>query len=53
MPALAHLGIEHPDLAWLVASAIVAFLAGLGVNVSRSNSKAESAGDAAPTDDGL
>jgi hypothetical protein len=34
-----HIGIEHPSLLWLVAVGIVAFLAGLLVNLSRSESE--------------
>jgi len=29
----AHLGVEHPSLLWLVAVGILAFVAGLGVNL--------------------
>jgi len=31
-----HLGIEHPSLLWLVAVGLLAFLAGLVVNLYRS-----------------
>lgn len=31
-----HLGLEHPNLVWLVVVAILAFLAGLGVNLYRT-----------------
>lgn len=31
-----HLGLEHPNLVWLVVVAILAFAAGLGVNLSRT-----------------
>lgn len=32
----AHLGVEHPNLIWIVVVAIMAFGAGLGVNLYRS-----------------
>lgn len=38
----AHLGLEHPSLAWLVVVGILAFVAGLGVNLYRSYTSAES-----------
>ncbi|WP_302081557.1 hypothetical protein [Salinibaculum rarum] len=31
-----HIGIEHPTLGWLAIVALLAFVAGLGVNLSRS-----------------
>jgi len=31
-----HLGLEHPTLAWLVGTGLVAFLGGLVVNLYRS-----------------
>jgi len=36
MVAPIHLGVEHPSLVWSVAVAILAFAAGLGVNLYRS-----------------
>lgn len=50
MSVLAHLGIEHPNLAWLLASALVAFFAGLGVNVYQSTRGGEPIADAASSD---
>ncbi|WP_202935043.1 hypothetical protein [Halorussus amylolyticus] len=37
-----HVGIGHPSLVWIAASAILAFVAGLVVNLYRSS------GDDAP-----
>lgn len=34
-----HLGLEHPNLVWLVVVAILAFVAGLGVNLYRTHGK--------------
>ncbi len=34
----AHLGFAHPNLLWIVGAGILAFAAGLGVNLYRSNS---------------
>jgi hypothetical protein len=31
-----HLGLEHPSALWLVGVGLLAFLAGLGVNLYRS-----------------
>lgn len=33
-----HVGLEHHSLLWLVATALLAFVAGLGVNLYRSRS---------------
>lgn len=33
-----HVGIEHPNLLWIAASGILAFVAGLLVNLYRSGS---------------
>jgi hypothetical protein len=32
----AHLGLAHPNLVWLVVVGLLAFVAGLGVNLYRS-----------------
>ncbi|NHN47966.1 hypothetical protein G9464_10200 [Halostella sp. JP-L12] len=37
----AHIGIEHPNLVWLVAVGIATFAAGLGVNMYRSDDAAD------------
>ena len=31
-----HLGLEHPDLLWIAGTGLLAFLAGLVVNLYRS-----------------
>jgi hypothetical protein len=31
-----HLGLEHPNLVWLVVVAVIAFAAGLGLSLYRS-----------------
>jgi hypothetical protein len=31
-----HMGIGHPNLVWLSSTAILSFIAGMGVNVYRS-----------------
>jgi hypothetical protein len=31
-----HVGTEHPDLIWLLATGVLAFAAGLGVHLFRS-----------------
>jgi len=31
-----HIGLEHPQLLWLVVVGLLAFVAGLGVNLYRS-----------------
>ena len=36
MTLLLHLGLDHPSLVWLVGTGLVAFLAGLVVNLYRS-----------------
>ena len=35
MYSVLHLGFEHPNLVWLVVTAILAFAAGLGVATYR------------------
>lgn len=40
MDALLHLGLEHPNLLWIVAVGIVAFAGGLAVNLARSRREA-------------
>lgn len=37
-----HLGLEHPSLVMLVVVGILAFVAGLGVNLFRSYTSADS-----------
>ncbi|WP_167599410.1 hypothetical protein [Halorussus marinus] len=39
-----HVGVEHPNLLWVGAAGLVAFVAGLAVNLYRSTR------DAAPTE---
>ncbi|MFB6087699.1 MAG: hypothetical protein ABEJ85_04190 [Haloarculaceae archaeon] len=36
-----HIGIEHPSTVWLLGVAVVAFVAGLAVNLYRSNAASE------------
>ncbi|MGQ4556518.1 hypothetical protein [Halobellus sp. GM3] len=36
MIAPLHLGLEHPNALWLVGAGLLAFLAGLAVNLYRS-----------------
>lgn len=36
MTVVGHLGLEHPNLAWILASALIAFGLGLGLNLRRS-----------------
>lgn len=36
MTVVAHLGLEHPNLAWILASALIAFGLGLGLDLRRS-----------------
>lgn len=36
MDAPLHLGLEHPNLLWIVAVGILAFAGGLAVNIARS-----------------
>ena len=31
-----HVGLEHPNLTWIVVAGVAAFAAGLGVNLYRS-----------------
>ncbi|WP_170977279.1 hypothetical protein [Halorussus salinisoli] len=31
-----HLGVEHPNLVWIAAVGLLAFVVGLGVNLCRS-----------------
>lgn len=42
MEVPAHLGIEHPNLIWLVVVGMLTFIAGLGVNLYRSTETDES-----------
>lgn len=32
-----HLGFEHPNLVWIAITALLAFIAGMGVNLYRSS----------------
>lgn len=34
-----HLGIHHPNLVWIGITALLAFIAGMGVNLYRSTDK--------------
>lgn len=40
-----HLGLEHPNLAWLVVAGLLAFVAGLGVNLYRSTGNTPTSND--------
>ena len=42
MTALLHLGLEHPSALWLVGVGLLAFVAGLLVNLYRSRRSASS-----------
>ncbi|UPM44391.1 hypothetical protein [Halocatena salina] len=37
MVAVLHLGLEHPNLVWIALTGLLAFIAGLGVNLYRSS----------------
>lgn len=37
----AHVGLEHPNLLWLVGLGIISFIAGLLVNLSRSGDSSD------------
>ncbi|WP_185715614.1 hypothetical protein [Halocatena pleomorpha] len=37
MVAILHLGFEHPNLVWIALSGLLAFIAGLAVNLYRSS----------------
>ena len=49
MDALLHVGVEHPNALWLVATAIVSFAAGMGAlayaRLRRPRADADSASD--------
>jgi len=36
MPALLHLGFEHPSTLWIVVASFLAFVAGLAINLYRT-----------------
>jgi len=38
-----HVGLEHPNLLWIAAAGLLAFVAGLAVNLYRSTADARSA----------
>lgn len=46
MVAPLHFGLEHPSLTWLVVAGLLAFVAGLGVNLYRSTGSAPASDDA-------
>ena len=50
MTAVLHVGTEHPNLLWIVAAALLAFVAGLGVNLYRSLGDSSSTGPRAADD---
>ena len=36
MPALLHLGLEHPSTLWIAVASVLAFVAGLAINLYRT-----------------
>lgn len=49
MDALLHTGTEHPDLIWIVAAAIVSFVAGTGLGAYLLKPRLESDTDSEAT----
>lgn len=39
MVVLLHLGYGHPNMLWIVGTALLAFVTGLGVNLYRSRTQ--------------
>ena len=46
-----HVGLEHPNLLWIVATGLLAFVVGLGVNLYRSLDDSRRAGLGAVEED--
>lgn len=46
-----HLGINHPNLIWIGITAILAFVAGMGVNLYRSTDEQQGSNSTIPDED--
>lgn len=46
-----HLGIGHPNLVWIGITAILAFIAGMGVNLYRSTNEQQGSDASIPDED--
>lgn len=50
MSALLHLGLEHPSTLWIAVASVLAFVAGLGINLYRTR-RSDSIADVADDSD--